>query len=70
LEQVNERSIANKINKDRIILWTSFSLIDDVRDALKAFFTKQDIAILDTYGEANIILWILLKLFRHRAKYY
>lgn len=64
----NERTIANKITKDKFILWILFSLIDDTRAALKAFFTNPDIAILDTYGEANIILWILLRFFKPNAK--
>ena len=64
----NYRIISNRINKDRTIVWTFFSLIDDLRDALKALFTNPDIAILDTYGETNLILWILLRFFRPKAK--
>lgn len=64
----NERTIAKKITKNKFILWTLFSLIDDTHAALKALFTNPDIAILDTYGEANIILWILLRFFKPNAK--
>jgi glycosyltransferase involved in cell wall biosynthesis len=36
--------------------------------ALKAFFTNPDIAILSDYGEANLILWILLRIFKPKSK--
>jgi glycosyltransferase involved in cell wall biosynthesis len=64
----NDRIIASRINKDRIVAWTFFSLIDDILDALKALFTSPDIVILDTYGEANLVLWVLLRLFRRKVR--
>ena len=64
----NDRTIANKITSDKFILQIFFSLVEDTRDALRAFFTNPDIAILDTYGEANIILWILLRFFKPNTK--
>jgi glycosyltransferase involved in cell wall biosynthesis len=37
-------------------------------DALKALFSNPDIAILSDYGEANLILWILLRIFKPKSK--
>jgi hypothetical protein len=60
--------MASRINMDRTIIWTCLSIIDDFRDALRALLTNPDIAILDTYCEANLILWILIRFFRRKAK--
>jgi glycosyltransferase involved in cell wall biosynthesis len=37
-------------------------------DALKAFFRNPDIAILSFYGEANLPLWALLRIFKPHSK--
>ena len=39
-----------------------------LEDALIAFFTNPDIAILSDYGEANLILWILIRIFKPKSK--
>jgi glycosyltransferase involved in cell wall biosynthesis len=64
----NNRVIASRINNNRAVLYTLLSLLDDTRDALRAFFTNPDIVILDSYGEANLVLWGLLRFFRPNTR--
>ena len=64
----NNRVIASRINNSRAVLYTLLSLLDDTRDALRAFFTNPDIVILDSYGEANLVLWGLLRFFRPNTR--
>jgi glycosyltransferase involved in cell wall biosynthesis len=64
----NERGIINIIDNERRIINIILSLIDNTRDALKAFFTYPDVIILDTYGESNLILWILVRCFRPKVQ--
>lgn len=42
--------------------------ISDIAAVLRGIFSNPDIAMLDTYGEATISMWILLRLFRPRTK--
>ncbi|MDQ4073281.1 MAG: glycosyltransferase family 4 protein [Thermoproteota archaeon] len=43
-------------------------IIGDIRNSKKAVSKCPDIAILDAWGEANIFLWILLRLFKPKTK--
>ena len=46
----------------------SFQHIVHLRAVLKGCFTNPNIAILDTYGEASLLMWILLRIFKPSAK--
>jgi glycosyltransferase involved in cell wall biosynthesis len=39
-----------------------------IRAVLEGYFTNPNIAILDAYGEAALLMWILLRLFKPSAK--
>jgi hypothetical protein len=43
-------------------------LIQDTYDAVQGFLTLPHIAMLDSWGEANIILWALLRFFTTNTK--
>ena len=64
----NERRLVNIINNERRSMNLILSLLENARDALKAFFTYPDVIILDTYGESNIILWLLVRFFRPKVQ--
>jgi glycosyltransferase involved in cell wall biosynthesis len=57
-----------KVNNTRISQDHKFSYLYDIHALFKGIFCNANIAILDTYGEAAIWMWILLRLFRHRTK--
>jgi glycosyltransferase involved in cell wall biosynthesis len=59
------RKIRNDIAIDKADIIFPFRYI---KDALNAFFTNPDIAILSDYGEANLILWSLLRIFKPKSK--
>ena len=59
-----ERSIHAKLNTGRIVSNIIPCLIKDLYDSLHGLLTLPDIALLDSWGEANIILWGLLRIFR------
>jgi glycosyltransferase involved in cell wall biosynthesis len=46
----------------------AFQHIVHLRAVLKGYFTNPNIAILDTYGEASLLMWILLRIFKPSAK--
>jgi glycosyltransferase involved in cell wall biosynthesis len=46
----------------------AFQHIVHLRAVLKGCSTNPDIAILDTYGEASLLMWILLRIFKPSAK--
>jgi glycosyltransferase involved in cell wall biosynthesis len=43
-------------------------IINDLYNAVKALFRQPDIAILDSWGESNIVLWMLLRAFKPKTK--
>ncbi|HYP42548.1 MAG TPA: glycosyltransferase family 4 protein [Candidatus Nitrosocosmicus sp.] len=43
-------------------------IINDLYNAVKALFRQPDVAILDSWGESNIILWMLLRVFKPKTK--
>ncbi len=43
-------------------------IIGNIHNSIKAVSKCPDIAILDAWGEANIVLWMLLRLFRPKTK--
>lgn len=46
----------------------TFKPIDHLRAVLEGCFANPKIAILDTYGEAALLMWILLRLFKPSTK--
>ena len=59
-----ERSIHAKLNTRQIVRNIIPCLIKDFYDAIHGLLTRPDVALLDSWGEANIILWRLLRIFR------
>lgn len=57
-----------KVNYTRISKDHKFFFLYDIHALLKGISSNANIAILDTYGEATIWMWILLRLFRHRTR--
>jgi len=57
-----------KVSNGREAKGRVFPHILDIRALLEGLFTNPKIAILDTYGEAAIWMWILLRLFRPGTK--
>ncbi len=43
-------------------------IINDLYNAVKALVRQPDVAILDSWGESNIVLWILLRVFKPKTK--
>ena len=43
-------------------------IINDLYVAIKALGRQPDFAVLDSWGESNIVLWILLRLFKPKTK--
>ena len=61
----NKNFKVRKIRNDIVIDKADFIFpLRYLKDALIAFFTNPDIAILSDYGEANLILWILIRIFK------
>jgi|SRR5581483_3671182 len=59
------KKISNYIEIDKTDV---FFFVRYFRDALRGFIANPNVAVLDSYGEANIILWIFLRLFKRKAK--
>jgi glycosyltransferase involved in cell wall biosynthesis len=63
-----ERSIHAKLNTRQIVRNIIPCLIKDFYDAIHGFLTLPDVALLDSWGEANIILWRLLRIFQQDTR--
>ena len=64
----SERSIDAKLNTQKIVSNVVPCLMMDFYDAVHGFLTLPQVALLDSWGEANIILWRLLRLFRPHTR--
>ena len=64
----SERSINAKLNTRQIVRNIIPCLIEDFYDAIRGLLTLPQIALLDSWGEASLILWSLLRVFRPHAK--
>jgi glycosyltransferase involved in cell wall biosynthesis len=64
----SERSIDAKLNTRQIVRNIVPCLIRDFYDALRGLLTLPQIALLDSWGEASLILWSLLRAFRPHTK--
>ena len=60
----SERSISAKLDSRKIVRNIIPCLIKDFCDGVHGLVTLPDIALLDSWGEANIILWALLRMFK------
>jgi glycosyltransferase involved in cell wall biosynthesis len=57
-----------KISNSRESPFYRFPFISDIHAVLRGVFSNPDIAMLDTYGEATIWMWLLLRLFHPHTK--
>ena len=57
-----------KISNSRESPFSRFPFISDIHAVLRGVFSNPDIALLDTYGEATIWMWLLLRLLRPHTK--
>jgi glycosyltransferase involved in cell wall biosynthesis len=64
----SERSIDAKLNTRQIVRNIVPCLITDFYDAVRGLLTLPQIALLDSWGEASLILWSLLRAFRPHTK--
>ncbi len=64
----SERSIDAKLNTRRIVRNIIPCLIKDFYDAVRGLLTLPQIALLDSWGEASLIVWGLLSIFRPRTR--
>ena len=64
----SERSIDAKLNTHQILRNIVPCLIRDFYDAARGLLTLPQLALLDSWGEASIILWGLLRVFQPRTK--
>lgn len=64
----SEKFCVKKISNRRESHFYRFPFISDIHALIRGIFSKPDIAMLDTYGEAAIWMWILLRLFCPRTK--
>ena len=64
----SERSIDGKLNTRQIVRNIVPCLIRDFYDAARGLLTMPQLALLDSWGEASIILWGLLRLFQPHTK--
>jgi glycosyltransferase involved in cell wall biosynthesis len=64
----SERSADAKLNTRQIVRNILPCLIRDFYDAVRGLLTLPQIAILDSWGEASLILWSLLRVFRPHTK--
>jgi len=64
----SERSIDAKLNTRQIVRNIVPCLIKDFYDALCGLLTLPQMALLDSWGEASLILWSLLRVFRPHTK--
>ena len=64
----SERSIDAKLNNRQIVRNIVPCLVKDFYDAVHGLFTLPQVALLDSWGEASIILWGLLRVFKPHTK--
>ncbi|HEX6282444.1 MAG TPA: glycosyltransferase family 4 protein [Nitrososphaera sp.] len=64
----SERSIDAKLNTRQIVRNILPCLISDFYDAARGLLTLPQIALLDSWGEASIILWGLLRVFQPQTR--
>ena len=64
----SERSISAKLNTRQIVRNIVPCLIRDFYDAARGLLTLPHIALLDSWGEASIILWGLLRVFQPHTR--
>jgi glycosyltransferase involved in cell wall biosynthesis len=64
----SERSIEAKLNTHHIVRNIVPCLIRDFYDAICGLLTLPQVALLDSWGEASIILWGLLRVFHSGAR--
>jgi glycosyltransferase involved in cell wall biosynthesis len=64
----SERSIDAKLNTHQIVRNIIPCLIRDFYDTVRGLLTLPQIALLDSWGEASIILWGLLRVFQPHTK--
>src|SRR5918999_1110689 len=64
----SERSIDAKLNTGQIVRNIVPCLIRDFYDAARGLLTLPQLALLDSWGEASIILWGLLRVFQPHTK--
>src|SRR5215213_7118489 len=64
----SERSIDAKLNTRQIVRNIIPCLIRDFYDAVHGLLAFPQIALLDSWGEASLILWSLLRVFRPHTK--
>jgi glycosyltransferase involved in cell wall biosynthesis len=64
----SERSIEAKLNTHHIVRNIVPCLIRDFYEAICGLLTLPQIALLDSWGEASIILWGLLRVFHPRSR--
>src|SRR5215207_9171414 len=64
----SERSADAKLNTRQIVRNILPCLIRDFYDAVRGLLTLPQIALLDSWGEASLILWSLLRVFRPHTK--
>jgi glycosyltransferase involved in cell wall biosynthesis len=64
----SERSIDAKLNNRRVVRNIVPCLVKDFYDAIHGLFTLPQVALLDSWGEASIILWGLLRAFKPHTK--
>jgi glycosyltransferase involved in cell wall biosynthesis len=64
----SERSIDAKLNTRQIVRNIVPCLIRDFYDAARGLLTLPQLALLDSWGEASIILWGLLRVFQPHTK--
>jgi glycosyltransferase involved in cell wall biosynthesis len=64
----SERSIDAKLNTRQIVRNIIPCLIRDFYDAVHGLLTLPQIALLDSWGEASLILWSLLRIFQPHTK--
>jgi glycosyltransferase involved in cell wall biosynthesis len=64
----SERSIDAKLNTRQIVRNIIPCLIRDFYDAVHGLLTFPQIALLDSWGEASLILWSLLRVFQPHTK--
>ncbi len=64
----SERSIDAKLNTRQIVKNIIPCLIRDSYDAVRGLLTLPQLALLDSWGEASIILWLLLRVFQPHTK--
>jgi glycosyltransferase involved in cell wall biosynthesis len=64
----SERSTDAKLDTHQIVRNILPCLIRDFYDAVRGLLTLPQIALLDSWGEASLILWSLLRVFRPHTK--